>query len=1211
MPENSPKNPFAHLRLHTEFSINDGLISIKPLIARLRKLSMPAVAITDLSNMFSLIKFYSAAMKAGIKPVCGCDVLVESDDHSRQTRLVLLIKNQAGYLSLTKLISALYTENPSQSEPIIRKSMLAGRVDGLIGLSGAQNSDLGSALLAGEAELAKELLVEWQALFPDSFYLELQRVGRSEEEDYIDAAVSLAIESGCPVVASNDVRFIDQTDFDAHEVRVCINERRTLDDPRRPHHYTDQQYLKSAEEMAELFCDIPEAVENAWEIAKRCNLALKLGRPCLPNYPIPENMAMEQYFSDLSSTGLKKRLHSLYGEDYESKDVEQPYWERLQFELQVINQMGFAGYFLIVMEFIQWSKANDIPVGPGRGSGAGSIVAYALGITDLDPLKYDLLFERFLNPERVSMPDFDVDFCMEGRDRVIQHVAERYGKDAVSQIITFGTMAAKAVVRDVARVQGKPYLLADKLSKLIPFEPGMTLKKAFEVEPLLGEFVDADEDAQEIMEMAYKLEGITRNVGKHAGGVVIAPTKLTDFTPLYCDEAGQGLVTQFDKNDVETVGLVKFDFLGLRTLTIIDWAVKMINQRAREGETEIDITRLPLTDEKVYKLLQKGETTAVFQLESRGMKDLIKRQEPSCFEDIIALVALFRPGPLQSGMVEDFINRKRGLTPVLYPHPELEQVLSNTYGVILYQEQVMQIAQVLGSYSLAGADILRKAMGKKNPEEMAKQRSLFTAGAEARGIDAALAESIFDLMEKFADYGFNKSHSAAYALVSYQTAWLKTHHPACFMAAVLSADMQNTDKIVTLIDECRSMKLVIVPPDINRGQFNFTVNDEDEIVYGLGAIKGLGEGPVDKLLAARKERPFANLLDICQRVDSQNVNKRTMEALVRSGALDGMVEGDIDHTRALLSAMLPQAMQAAEQFSRNQASGVDDMFGEIVPAGTEDADLSESTLKVRPWAEQQRLKLEKETLGLWLSGHPVNEFLPELEHITKDRLVNLRPERGIQTVAGVLHDLRTMKNKAGDSIAFLVLDDRSARFEISLFAKEYEKYRETLQKDLIMVIECSVSVDDGNVRGRGKTVMTLSEARKRHAHRVAVNLQAESLSNGFCEHLARILEPYRKPTAQPVSLGINKSVAAMSAASNSGQNADSAVGRTRSESQDLESQDLDMRQSQGCQVMVRYQRSDSIGCIMLGQEWAVSPSDDLIQRLRLEYGKDKVVLSYK
>lgn len=1210
MSEKLPNQPFAHLRLHTEFSINDGLVTIKPLIAKLRELSMPAVAVTDLANMFSLIKFYSASLKAGIKPVCGCDVLVESDDRSKQTRLVLLVKNEGGYLSLTKLVSELYTENPSQSEPVVRKSQLAGRVDGLIALSGAQNSDIGLALLAGEKNLAKKLLDEWRELFADSFYLELQRVGRVEEEDYIDGAVALAIETDTPVVATNDVRFIAQDDFDAHEVRVCINERRTLDDSRRPHNYTNQQYLKTSAEMATLFSDIPEALENAWEIVKRCNLSLELDKPCLPNYPVPEGMGMEQYFSELSSEGLRERLCSLYGDDYETKDVEKPYWERLEFELGVINQMGFAGYFLIVMEFIQWSKDNDIPVGPGRGSGAGSIVAYALKITDLDPLKYDLLFERFLNPERVSMPDFDVDFCIEGRDRVIQHVAELYGKDAVSQIITFGTMAAKAVVRDVARVQGKPYMLADKLSKLIPFEPGITLKKAFEVEPLLGEFVDSDEDAQEIMEMAYKLEGITRNVGKHAGGVVIAPTKLTDFTPLYCDEAGQGLVTQFDKNDVETAGLVKFDFLGLRTLTIIDWAVKMINGRAAEGVPPVDISKLPLNDERVYRLLQKGETTAIFQLESRGMKDLIKRQVPNSFEDIIALVALFRPGPLQSGMVDDFIDRKHGRTQVVYPHEELAPVLSNTYGVILYQEQVMQIAQVLANYSLAGADILRKAMGKKNPEVMARQRTLFQQGAEARGIDADLAASIFDLMEKFAGYGFNKSHSAAYALVSYQTAWLKTHYPACFMAAVLTAEMQNTDKIVTLIDECRSMKLVIVPPDINRGQFNFTVNEKDEIVYGLGAIKGLGEGPVGSILAAREERLFTNLLDICQRVDSQNVNKRTMEALIRSGALDNMVEGDLDYARSLLSALLPQAMQAAEQSSRNQASGVEDMFGEIAPAGTEDADLSASNITVRAWAEQHRLKVEKETLGLWLSGHPIDEFLDELSHITKNRLVNLRPERGPQTIAGVLHSIRTMKNKAGDTIAFLVLDDSSARFEFSLFAKEYEKYRETLQKDVIVVVECTVSIDDysGGMRGRGKSVMTLSEARKRNAYRVALNLESESLGSDFCKHLEHILEPYRKP-AEIVEL-------AGSAAANGADSGSVAGMNNRHPHPGQFSPNGPAAwgaadEGEGCQVMVRYQRSDSIGCIMLGQEWAVSPADDLIQRLRLEYGKDKVVLSYK
>jgi len=1143
---------------------------------------MPAVAITDQANLFALIKFYKAALKTGIKPVVGCDVLVRDDDSGSETHLVLLVKNQLGYLNLTQLISELYTDNPSHGAPVLHKAKLQGRTDGLIALSGAQRSDIGAALLANEMEQARQLLADWQRLFPDSFYLELQRVGKPDEEDYIDAAVTLALAAECPVVATNDVRFLHQDDFDAHEVRVCINERRTLDDSRRPHNYTEQQYLKRSEEMAALFVDIPEAIANAWEIVKRCNLALVLDNPRLPNYPVPDGSALEDYLSRLSVEGLQQRLSHLYAEEADPALL-RPYTERLEFELGIINQMGFAGYFLIVMEFIQWSKANGIPVGPGRGSGAGSIVAYALGITDLDPLKYDLLFERFLNPERVSMPDFDVDFCMEGRDRVIQHVAELYGKDAVSQIITFGTMAAKAVVRDVARVQGKPYALADKLSKLIPFVPGMTLKQAFEDEPLLGEFVAGDEDAQEIMEMAYKLEGITRNVGKHAGGVVIAPTRLTDFTPLYCDESGEGVVTQFDKNDVETAGLVKFDFLGLRTLTIIDWAVKMINDRQTDAAQKIDIQTLPLNDEAVFRLMQKGETTAVFQLESRGMKDLIKRLLPNCFEDIIALVALFRPGPLQSGMVDDFIDRKHGRKQVEYSHPELEPVLRNTYGVILYQEQVMKIAQVLANYTLGGADILRKAMGKKNPDEMAKQRATFTKGAVARGIDETLAESIFDLMEKFAGYGFNKSHSAAYALVSYQTAWLKAHYPAYFMAAVLSADMQNIDKIVTLIDECRSMDLVIVPPDINVGHFNFTVNDAGEIVYGLGAIKGLGEGPVAGLIKARSDKPFVNLWDVCQRVDAQTLNKRTMEALIRSGALDKLVEGDYDYSRAKLSAMLPDAMRAAEQSSRNQASGVEDLFGDITPTTDDALQDHEGEYRFRPWAEQQRLTAEKETLGLYLSGHPIDEFLPELAHITRNRLAELRPERGPQVIAGLLHGVRTMKSKAGDTIAFLTLDDRSGRFDVSLLAKEYEQFRDVLQKDVILVVECTVTVDDYNggssLRGRAKHVMTLAEARKQYAHRLAVNLEQKRLQSGFCEHLANILAPYRKPV--PALAEMAEDAAETSAV------------------------------PEGCRVVVHYQRDGSQGCIMLGREWLVSPTDDLIQQLRLEYGKDKVVLDYK
>ena len=1177
------KQSFFHLRLHTEFSINDGLVTIPPLIKRLKSLDMPSVAITDFSNFFALIKFYSAAVKAGIKPICGCDVLVENSDGVR-SRLVLLAANNPGYLNLTALVSAMYTEEGSRRDLVIPQSKLHNHTEGLIALSGAQNSDIGVALVEGNFGQAKKYLDLWKTLFPKSFYLEIQRLGKSEEERYIPSLIELAISSETPVVATNDVRFLSQDDFEAHEVRVCINERRTLDDPRRSRNYTDQQYLKSSQEMRELFSDIPAAIANSIEIVKRCNLELNLGTPHLPNYPIPEGDTLENYLSKLSQRGLKRRLEIQLRKNGDNENLTQPYWDRLKEEIEIINRMGFAGYFLIVMEFIQWAKASGIPVGPGRGSGAGSLVAYALEITDLDPLKYDLLFERFLNPERISMPDFDIDFCMEGRDRVINHVAELYGKEAVSQIVTFGTMAAKAVVRDVARVQGKPYALGDKISKLIPFEPGMTLSKAFSQEKPLVAFVESDEDAQEIIEMAHKLEGITRNVGKHAGGVVIAPTKLTDFTPLYSEESGQGLVTQFDKNDVETAGLVKFDFLGLRTLTIIDWAVKMINQQGGQKQNPIDITSLPLDDESVYELLQSGRTTAVFQLESFGMKELIKRLAPNCFEDIIALVALFRPGPLRSGMDKDYIDRKHGRARVEYLHPELESVLSDTYGVILYQEQVMQIAQILANYTLGGADILRKAMGKKDEKEMAKQRLNFIQGAAQNGIHENLSGSIFSLMENFAEYGFNKSHSAAYALVSYQTAWLKTHFPAHFMAAVLSADMQNTDKIVTLIDECRSMNLAIVPPDVNIGQFNFTVNTDGEIVYGLGAIKGLGEGPVQKITEARDIKIFGNLLDLCQRVDSKTVNRRTMEALIRSGALDNLIEGGIDKSRASLAFMLPNAMQAASQRNENLASGARDLFGEI-----EDTEIGQEANILdavpRSWTEKERLSLEKETLGLYFSGHPIDECLGELSNITKGRLVDLRPERGYQLVAGLLHGFRTIRSKSGETIAFLTLDDRSARFEVSLYGQDYEKYRELLQKDLILIAECTVSVNDSNggIQGRAKKIMTLPRVREKYVQKLFLNWGENMIKSEFCEQLEDILSPYL------YSFSNNPSAKA-----------------------DIKTPERGAYNSSegGCQVVINYQRSDSKGCIILGKEWMISPADELLHKLRYEYGHDTVELEY-
>ncbi|MDR2213775.1 MAG: DNA polymerase III subunit alpha [Pseudomonadales bacterium] len=1173
---------FVHLRLHSEYSVVDSVIRIKPLVEKVARLGMPAVALTDQVNFYALIKFYTAARAKGIKPLCGCDLYVSEDGNPEQVHVLpLLVRDQVGYRNLIRLISRAYQEGQHRGTVAVKRSWLAGQTEGLIALSGAARGDVGKALLAGDYAQARALLEEWKRLFPDAYYLELQRTGRTGDGEQVVRAVALAGESDTPVVATNDVRFLDPQEFEAHEVRVCINDRRTLDDPRRPRLYSEQQYLRSTEEMQELFSDLPEALQNSVEIARRCNLDLVLGKPFLPNYPIPEGMSIEEFMRQESLRGLEERLAALYDPAREDMaKIRQTYLERLDFELGIINQMGFPGYFLIVMEFIQWAKDNGIPVGPGRGSGAGSLVAYSLKITDLDPLQYDLLFERFLNPERVSMPDFDVDFCMDGRDRVIEHVADLYGHDAVSQIITFGTMAAKAVIRDVARVQGKSYALADKLSKLVPFEVGMTLEKALQDEPALGEFLAADEEAQEIMEMAQQLEGLVRNVGKHAGGVVIAPTKLTDFTPLYCDESGGNLVAQFDKNDVESAGLVKFDFLGLRTLTIIDWAVKMLNEGRPEAEL-IDITRIPLDDAKVYELLERGETTAVFQLESRGMKDLIKRLKPSNFEDIIALVALFRPGPLGSGMVDDFIDRKHGRKQVSYPHPDLEDVLKNTYGVILYQEQVMQIAQVLASYTLGGADMLRRAMGKKKPEEMQKQRAVFLEGAAARGISATTASSIFDLMEKFADYGFNTSQSAAYALVSYQTAWLKRYHPAHFMAAVLTADMQNTDKIVTLVEECRRMGLSLLPPDVNVGRYAFTVDDGGRIVYGLGAIKGLGAGPVEAILRAREAGgEFRDLFDFCQRVDPGQLNKRVLEALIRSGACDGF-----GADRAVLLAAVADAVKMAEQNQRAQASGVADLFGAISPAQQESADAYAAYRRIHRWSEQRRLQEEKETLGLYLSGHPIAEFLPELAQLTKNRLDALKPDKAPQLVAGLIHDMRLIQTKRGDRICILTLDDQSGRIEASLYSDVQQQYQEQLIKDKVVVLEGVVSVDDyngdGRLQVRARRVLSLEQARRQYARGLRLALHSPQLSVESLAFLRALLARHGGTESAPPAPWEEQG------------------GEGSPASETL------------CQVVVDLATADVRGTLSLGAKWRVAPSEDLLVKLRENLGQDAVSLSYQ
>ncbi|MBH8579615.1 DNA polymerase III subunit alpha [Bisbaumannia pacifica] len=1163
---------FVHLRVHTEYSLVDGLVRLKPLISRSAEMGMPALAISDETNLFGLVKAYKSAQGAGLKPIIGADFWLHNDyDEAHPYRLTLLAMDAEGYRNLTELISRGWMEGQRLGLPILQKAWVIAQSEGLIALSGGREGEVGRHLLSDHPDEARTLLGEWNAAFPGRFYLELTRTGRQYEEECLHLSVELAAETGTPVVATNDVRFIDKEDFWAHETRVAIGEGRALDDPRRERRYSEEQYLKSPAEMAELFADIPEAIENSLMIAARCNVDVRLGEIFLPEFEIPEGMTQDEFFRKVSHDGLTERLDFLYPvETYprdgaEYAEIDARYRKRLDFELDIIIQMGFPGYFLIVMDFIQWAKDNDVPVGPGRGSGAGSLVAYAQKITDLDPLEYDLLFERFLNPERVSMPDFDVDFCMEKRDRVIDYVADRYGRNAVSQIVTFGTMAAKAVVRDVARAQGKPYSLGDKLSKLIPFEVGMTLAKAIEQEPALKEFLDNDEEAAEIWEMARKLEGITRGTGKHAGGVVIAPTKLTDFSPLLCDEDGNGLVVQFDKNDIEEAGLVKFDFLGLRTLTIIDWALEMVDKvRAAAGEGPLNIDAIPLDDAPTFEMLKRAETTAVFQLESRGMKELIKRLQPDSLEDMIALVALFRPGPLQSGMVDDFINRKHGRAEISYPHPDyqhdwLKPVLEPTYGIILYQEQVMQIAQVLAGYSLGQADMLRRAMGKKKPEEMAKQRVGFMEGCAANGIDKDLAGNIFDLVEKFAGYGFNKSHSAAYGLVSYQTAWLKAHYPGPFMAAVMSTEMDNLDKVVPLIEECRNLKLTVTPPDVNVGTYKFTVDTEGRVVYGLGAIRGVGEGPIGAIVEAREaEGPFQDLFDFCRRVDPKRMNKRTLEALIRSGALD-----NLGPNRAVLAAALDDALKAAAQSQTNQNLGMMDMFGEAFADETEGGDVYADYRGVREWTDKERLGGEKETLGLYLTGHPIDEYEQELKRFVSTRIADLRPSREPQRIAGLVVGVRTMKSKRGDTMAFLTLDDRTGRIEASLFGELYDQLRGQIEADQVLIIEGEVSSDDysGGLRLRGKDVTPMVAARTRYAQAVELRIDGQRANGGLIRSLEASLEPYRSAEGLPVRL--------------------------------------------------HYRNERAGGWLELAEAWRVAPSDELLIALREVEGQDGVGLSYR
>ncbi|MFM2397260.1 MAG: DNA-directed polymerase [Pseudomonadota bacterium] len=1127
-----PQPAFIHLRLHSEFSIVDGIVRISEAVNMAKNDAMPALALTDLSNTFGLVKFYKEARGKGIKPVLGCDVFVSNDENREQPfRVLLLCQSNVGYLRLCDLLSRAYLENQHRGRPELRKEWLQAGTEGLLALSGAHLGEIGLSLLNNNFKQAEKAAHDWASLFPGRFYLEVQRVGWPREEMHLRETVKLASALSLPVVATHPIQFVTEDDFKAHEARVCIAEGYVMNDKRRAKKFTEQQYFKTQAEMAELFADLPEALQNSVEIAKRCNLGLTLGKPQLPDFPTPHGETLDEFLRAESERGLQMRLAQLYPDDEGRASKQQEYAERLVFETDTIIKMGFPGYFLIVADFIRWAKAyrseafpNGVPVGPGRGSGAGSLVAYSLGITDLDPLRYELLFERFLNPERVSMPDFDVDFCQDGRELVIDYVKNKYGAACVSQIVTFGTMASKAVIRDVGRVMSFPYGLCDQLSKAIPLEgvKPVSLKKAREMEPEIAAIAEREEGVFELLELAERLEDLTRNVGMHAGGVLIAPGKLTDFCPLYCADIDGSVVSQFDKDDVEAIGLVKFDFLGLRTLTIIDWAVRYVRALQAVENTSaaaivpFNIDTIPLDDRATYELLKACNTTAVFQLESRGMKDLIKRLQPDTFEDIVALVALFRPGPLESGMVEDFINRKHGRAKADYFHPELEVSLKPTYGVIVYQEQVMQISQIIGAYTLGGADMLRRAMGKKDPEEMAKHRDVFVNGAVSREIDKNLATQLFDLMEKFAGYGFNKSHSAAYALVAYQTAFLKAHYPAAFMAGTLSADMDNTDKVRTFYQDTLQQGVAILPPDVNSSAYRFAPVGRKTIAYGLGAIKGTGEAAIANMVAARQSGAFKDLFDFCRRVDKRIVNRRTVEALIKGGAFDCL-----NANRASMMATVDAALASADQQSR--AANQNSLFEH------DDADvvLTARVADVAAWSLREQLAQEKLSLGFYLSGHPYQEYEAELDHFIKVKLGELTPafvgktnsptagngERsrrpsGVSVVlAGIVAGVRIQQTRRG-KMAIVTLDDGSAQIEMTVFNEIYERSRPWIKEDELLVVQGRASLDDysGNVRVSADELFDLASARSQFAQQLALRCNEQV----DVAELKEILMPYRE-----------------------------------------------------------------------------------------------------
>ena len=1133
---------FIHLRLHTEFSVVDGTNRIDDVVAAAAADGQPALAITDLSNLFGAVKFYKAARGEGVKPLLGAEVMLQGfteetpnampgSHQPAAPRVILLVQDKQGYLNLSELLARAWTRSDGRGGALVQREWLEELNGGLLMLSGAQAGPVGQALIQGDANRAADVALKLAGLFTHRFYIELQRAGRVDDERHVTAAVQLAARLHLPVVATHPVQFLEPDDYEAHEARVCISDGEILGNNRRVRRFTREQYFKSAAQMEALFADIPSAVANTLEIAKRCSLTLVLGKPQLPNFPIPPVngviMSVEDYFRHVSYEGLEGRLKHLFPDEAKREAVRARYVERLEFELNTILKMGFPGYFLIVSDFIKWAKENGCPVGPGRGSGAGSLVAYALLITDLDPLQYNLLFERFLNPERVSMPDFDIDFCQSNRDRVIDYVKDRYGKDAVSQIATFGTMAARAAIRDVGRVLDFSYGFCDGISKLIPNKPGMSVtlqyppnpkpegdknNYAIEMEPVLAERIQKEDDVKTLIELAQKLEGMTRNIGMHAGGVLIAPGKLTDFCPLYMQPGSDSAVSQYDKDDVEAIGLVKFDFLGLATLTILEIAREFIMKR-HKGQENFRFEDIPLDDQRVYALFSRGQTEAVFQFESRGMQGMLKDAKPSRLEDLIALNALYRPGPMD--LIPSFVARKHGREVIEYPHPLVAEMLSETYGIMVYQEQVMQTAQILGGYSLGGADMLRRAMGKKKAEEMAEHRAIFRAGAAKNDISQEKADEVFDLMEKFAGYGFNKSHAAAYSLLAYHTGWLKVHYTAEFFCANMTVEMDDTDKLRVLWEDAKKMGIAFEAPDVNRGFHRFEPITDKSIRYGLGAIKGTGQQAIDAIVAAREGRgegpngaeagPFKSLFDFCRRVDRQRLNKRTVEALIKAGAFDSL---HLNRAEVLASVERAFDFAAASVANANQG-GLFDMMGEDDHgSSTQEPDLVPTT----PWGVKEQLTLEKTALGFYFSGHLFDEVQREVRRFARTELGDVKESRDPVILAGIVTDFRIINGQRG-KLALFKIDDKTAVLEVSADENLINLHRNLLKDDELIVVQAVAQPDrfSGGLRLKIQQIWDLAAARCRFGKylRVAVNGHAPAVAE-----LVKAFPPKREVTEQ-------------------------------------------------------------------------------------------------